>query len=95
MGQRLGQVMFPQGLYNLPIPEHLGPDNYDDRRFLQRAKIKLTRSLVPRRCHVSGKWMWLTHAYCADYIISGPGDPAIWTRWYSREEMLVLKLKGY
>jgi hypothetical protein len=88
--------MFPQGLYNsMPIPEHIGPDNYNDRYFLGRARIELTRSLVPRQCHVSRKWMWLTHAYCADYIISGPGDPAIWTRWYSREEMLVLKLKGY
>ena len=90
--------MFPQGLYNInhmPIPEHIGPDEYDNKRFLSRAEIKLTRSLVPRRCYVSRKWIWLTHAYCADYIISGPGDPAIWTRWYSREEMLVLKLKGY
>jgi hypothetical protein len=87
--------MFPQGLYNLPIPEHIGPDEYDDRHFLGRAKIEFTRSLMPRRCHVSRKWMWLTHAYCADYIISGPGDPAIWTRWYSCKEMLLLKLKGY
>ena len=90
--------MFPQGLYNInhmPIPEHIGPDDYDDRQFLQRAQTKLKWSLVPRRCHVSGQWMWLTLAYCADYIISGPGDPAVWTRWYSREEMLVLKLKGY
>lgn len=88
--------MFPQGLYNsMPIPEHIGPDQYNDKSFLSRSEIKLTRSLVPRRCHISRKWMWFTHAYCADYIISGPGDPAIWTRWYSREEMLVLKLKGY
>jgi hypothetical protein len=91
--------MWPSGLYNLPIPgyteQHIGPDEYDDQQFLSRAQTQLTWSLVPRRCHVSGRWMWLTHAYCADYIISGPGDPAVWTRWYSREEMLVLKLKGY
>jgi hypothetical protein len=95
VGQWLGQVMFPQGLYNLPIPEHRGPDDYDDRRFLQRAQTKLKWSLMPRRCHVSRRWIWLTLAYCADYIISGPGDPAVWTRWYSREEMVLLKLKGY
>ena len=91
--------MFPQGLYNLPIPgytqQYIGPDEYGDQQFLSRAQTKLTRSLVPRRCYVSGRWIWLRLAYCADYIISGPGDPAIWTRWYSREEMLVLKLKGY
>ena len=88
--------MFPQGLYNLPMSElYTMPDDYNDKRFLSRAYRNLKWCWWPRRCHVSRKWMWLTHAYCADYIISGPGDPAIWTRWYSREEMLVLKLKGY
>ena len=93
--------MFPQGLYNInymPIPENIRlemPENYTNERFLSRAETELKWSSVPRRCHVSGKWMWLTLAYCADYIISGPGDPAVWTRWYSREEMLILKLKGH
>jgi hypothetical protein len=77
----------------MPIPEHIGPDEYDDQRFLQRAQTELTWSLWPRRCHVSGRWLCLTLAYYAEYIISGPGDPAVWTRWYSREEMLMLKLK--
>jgi hypothetical protein len=82
----------------MPIPENIRlemPENYTDERFLSRAETELKWLLWPRRCHVSRKWMWLTVAYCADYIISGPGDPAIWTRWYSQEEMLVLKLKGY
>jgi hypothetical protein len=106
MGQWLGQVkvrygMFPQGLYNInhmPIPENIGivmPTDYDEKRFLSQRTPKLVWSLWPRRCHVSNKWIWLELAYRAQYIITGPGDPAIWTRWYSREEMLVLKLKGY
>ena len=91
--------MFPQGLYNInhmPIPlPIMGPDLYDHKRFLDRAETELKWALWPRRCHVSGQWLWLTPAYRAMYVITGPGDPAIWYRWYSRDEMLVLKLKGY
>jgi hypothetical protein len=87
--------MFPQGLYNLPIPQYIQDFNYDDQRFLSQNDTELKWSLWPRRCYVSGKWMWLTQAYRAMYVITGPGDPATWVRWYSRKEMLVLKLKGY
>ena len=71
------------------------PTDYDDKRFLSQNDTELKWCLWPRRCHASGKLLWFTLAYCARYVITGPGDPAIWTRWYSREEMLVLKLKGY
>jgi len=80
----------------MPIPESIRicmPDDYDDKRFLDRAEQKLAWSLWPRRCHASGRWLWLIPAYRADYVISGPGDPAIWTRWYSTTEMFILKLK--
>jgi len=93
--------MFPQGLYNInhmPIPESIiiaMPTDYNDERFLSQKDYRLKWCLWPRRCYVTGKWIWLTLAYCARYVITGPGDPAIWTRWYSREEMLILKLKGY
>ena len=71
------------------------PDEYSEERFLKWARTDLKWSLWPRRCHSSSRWLWLTLAYRAQYIITGPGDPAVWTRWYSRTEMLVLKLKGY
>ena len=91
--------MFPQGLYNInhmPIPElYTMPTDYDDKRFLSQNDTDLKWLLWPRRCQVSRKWMWLTLAYRARYVITGPGDPAIWIRWYSRKEMLILKLKGY
>ena len=82
----------------MPIPENIGivmPGDYSEERFLERARAKLMWSLWPRRCHVSRKWLWLTTAYRADYVITGPGDPCVWTRWYSNTEMLILKLKGY
>lgn len=90
------KVMFPQGLYTLPIIENIKiymPDQYSDERFLKRAFTYLKWCLWPRRCYVTKRWMWLTLAYRADYVITGPGDPAVWTRWYSCNEMLVLKLK--
>ena len=94
--------MFPQGLYNIvgysmPIPENIGivmPDNYSEERFLERADLEPVWVLWPRRCHISHRWVWLTLAYRAMYVITGPGDPCIWTRWYSSKEMLMLKLKG-
>ena len=91
--------MFPQGLYNInhmPMSElYTMPDDYDDRRFLSQGYNQLKWCLWPRRCHASGKLLWFSQAYRARYIITGPGDPAIWTRWYSNKEMLILKLKGY
>ena len=80
----------------MPIPESIGivmPENYSEERFLERADTELKWSIWPRRCRVSGCWIWLTRAYRVEFIIRGPGDPAIWTRWYSRPEMLLLKLK--
>ena len=79
----------------MPIPECIGPEQYNHKRFLERALINLKWTLWPRRCQVSGRWMWLTQAYRAMYVITGPGDPAVWTRWYSNKEMLILKLKVY
>jgi hypothetical protein len=80
----------------MPIPESIGivmPDDYGEERFLERALVNLKWCLWPRRCHVSHRWLWFTQAYRAMFVITGPGDPAIWYRWYSAEEMLVLKLK--
>ena len=98
MGQWLGEIMFPQGLYSMPIPESIKftmPDDYNEEYFLQRSKEnpELKWSLWPRRCRVSNRWIWLTQAYRVRLIIRGPGEPAVWTRWYSSKEMLVLKLK--
>lgn len=89
------EIMSP-GFTYMPIPESFTiymPDEYEDERFLKRAVTNLKWCLWPRRCHVTKKWLWFTLAYHAQYIINGPGDPAIWTRWYSSEEMLILKLK--
>ena len=83
----------------MPIPESVEiymPDDYTHQRFLEYCdSVELKWCLWPRRCAVTNRWLWLTLAYRAMYAITGPGDPAIWYRWYCREEMLLLKLKGY
>ena len=89
------EVMWPGLTYSMPIPDLSDPDNYSNKQFLSRAWLNLKWCWWPQRCHVSGKWMWFTQAYRAMYVITGPGDPCLWFRWYSREEMLILKLKGY
>lgn len=98
MGQWLGQVterygMFPQGLYGLNLTGMWMDEQYDP--FNARAEFKQVYCIWPRRCYITGKRLWLTHAYRGTAVWTGPGDPAVWTRWYSNEEMLVLKLKGY
>jgi hypothetical protein len=95
MGQRLGQVRVRYGNH-MPIPENISitmPEDYSEERFLKRARTELKWSLWPRRCYSSGRWLWLTPAYRARYVIKGPGDDAVWTRWYNTTEMLMLKLK--
>ena len=80
----------------MPIPMQIYmPTDYNDKRFLSQNDVKLKWTLWPRRCQVSGRWLWLTKSYCARYVITGPGDPCIWHRWYSDKEYMILKLKGY
>lgn len=86
--------MWPGFTYSMPIPELTMPENYSHKRFLERALVNRKWSIWPRRCSVSQRWVWFTRAYCATYAIHGPGEPAVWVRWYSDQEMLVLKLKG-
>jgi hypothetical protein len=92
MGQRLGQVM--------PMPESVmkihSVDDYTNERFLTYCDtVKLKWCLWPRRCAANNSWIWLRPAYLATYVIRGPGDRAVWTRWYSATEYLILQLKGY
>lgn len=49
--------------------------------------------LWPRRCDISNRVLWLEHAHCTTRVITGPGEPVLEHRWYSREEFLILRLK--
>lgn len=55
---------------------------------------ELKYSLIPRKCHYSGKVLWLTTAYEGTAIVTGPGEPVFENRWCDRKEYLLLKIKG-
>ena len=67
-------------------------DDYDP--FEDRAQFECRYSLWPRRCHRSGRWIWLTTAMYSRAIWHGPGEPVIESRWYHRDEALILMIKG-
>jgi hypothetical protein len=54
----------------------------------------LKYSLVPRKCHYTGKRLWFTLAYKGTAMITGPGTPVFEDRWCDRNEYLFLKIKG-
>jgi hypothetical protein len=50
--------------------------------------------LWPRRCHYTGKILWLTNAYYGTAFVTGPGEPVFEHRWCERKEFLFQKIKG-
>ncbi len=50
--------------------------------------------ILPKRCHYTGKYLWLTKAYRGVAMITGPGEPVFEYRWCERKEYLFLKIKG-
>ena len=51
-------------------------------------------SLLPRRCHYTGKFIWLQNAYQGTSMLTGPGEPIFEHRWCEKKEYLFLKIKG-
>lgn len=65
----------------------------NDKDHLSRSTVELKWSLWPRSCYSSGKLLWLTRAYRARRLITGPGEPIVEDRWYECNELLLLKIK--
>lgn len=55
---------------------------------------ELKFSILPRRCHYTGKYLWLKQAYFGTSILTGPGESIFEHRWCERREYLFLKIKG-
>jgi hypothetical protein len=51
-------------------------------------------SVVPRRCHLSNKLIWMRRGYRGIAMWTGPGEPAFDIRWVDRNEYLLAKIKG-
>jgi hypothetical protein len=48
---------------------------------------------LPHRCCKSGKWIWLTTAYCGMIVISTPNENIVDKRWMHKHEYLLKILK--
>jgi hypothetical protein len=55
---------------------------------------QLKFSFWPRRCHYTGKRLWLESAYRGTAMVTGPGTPEFEDRWCDRKEYIFLKIKG-
>lgn len=65
-----------------------------DQAFNRRAEWQLKFIYWPRRCSLSGGWIWpLSHAYRAMW--HSPGTPAMEVQWHDGVEHVVWLLKGH
>ncbi|NDB84159.1 MAG: hypothetical protein EB127_15785 [Alphaproteobacteria bacterium] len=75
----------------MPFYRNYKADDY----FFDRHSIDTQLKFVffPKRCWISGKYMWFTFAYRKVAMWTGPGEPIFEYRWYDKNEFLLLKLK--
>jgi hypothetical protein len=64
-----------------------------DQAFYNRAQWSLKFALVPHRCDIIKKLIWLEYAYCGRAVWTGPGSDAVETRWHSKHEHVIFQLK--
>ena len=64
-----------------------------DEWYYKRAQWRETFVLIPRRCDLSGRWIWGRHV-CGTRFITGPGDPVEIRIWNHRHEHTIYRLKG-
>jgi hypothetical protein len=70
------------------------PQTMDDNWwFNKNAQFEYRYSLLPRRCHNTGQWVW-GRAVRGRKIVTGPGEPVTIDRWYHRHEAVIMMLKG-
>lgn len=54
--------------------------------FLRKAKWKETFAILPHRCRISKRWIWLKKAYRGVAYYEGPGTPVTETHWHESGE---------
>ena len=64
-----------------------------DESFYYRATWQLKFLWLPRRCALSGKWVWLEFAYQGTAVWTGPGSPVIEYKWHKSTEHIIWQLK--
>jgi hypothetical protein len=48
---------------------------------------------LPKRCALTGKLLWLTHAYKVTAMWTGPGETIFEHKWHSKNEHILWLLK--
>ena len=76
----------------MPFYRNDRADNWD---YFDRHSIGTQLKFVffPKRCHASGKLLWLELAYRKTAMWTGPGDAIFEHRWYSKLEYIIEQLK--
>ena len=69
----------------------MSADDYHFRMFVVGRQLKFT--LIPRRCYITKRILWLENAYCLTAMYTGPGTPVYDHRWYDKDEYLIARLK--
>jgi hypothetical protein len=81
--------MFPQGLYNMPIP---GMDDVFES-FYNRAYWHLRFLWLPKRSALTGRWLWLRQAYEGTAMWTGPGTPVFEFKYHEPAEHVIWQLR--
>lgn len=67
---------------------------YRESIWSKRASWQYRFCWFPRKCHISGRPLWLKMAYCGTLGFAGPGEPEVEFRWHDMNEHLIWLLKG-
>lgn len=65
---------------------------FNDEIFYSTARWQLKLSLIPRRCDLSKKLIWFKYGYQG--TIYYKGNPSIETRWLTKSQYIIERLKG-
>jgi len=77
------------------MPLHVPFDKeQDDIWFYKTAFVEYKFAVLPERCALTGKRIWLERGYKFTKMITGPGDPVYLYRWHNKHEHLIWQLKG-
>jgi len=77
----------------MPFYSHDRADSWDHfERHSIGTEIKFT--YLPKRCYITGKWLWLKKAVRKVALWTGPGDSIFEYRWYDKDEYLFYKLRS-
>lgn len=70
-------------------------DNWwENERWRKRATWNLEFALLPKRCAITNKRIWLKWYYRGEAMITGPGEPVYLDRHHDRHEHLLWALAG-